>query len=275
MRYYQNIYPKLNDTVVVQVKTLSDIGAYVSLLEYNGIEGMIPISELTNRKFKSYNKLTRIGKLEICSVIAVDELKECIDLSKKSVTTKNLVKCEQKWNKSKIVQNIISHISDMCSVPIIDIHKLITWKLYEKYGHAYDAFRMYLYDPFSVPEIDKLSETHQDLYKLLTDNIRKIIKPFVPSVSKISKIFKIRSEINLTCFTKNGLVSIKESIDEVLKYYEKISIKFISSPTFLLLTETTNKEEGIALLYNIIDVIKIKIKKLGGDLQIKTQPYIK
>ncbi len=35
------------------------MGAYVSLLEYNGIEGMILLSELSRRRIRSINKLIK------------------------------------------------------------------------------------------------------------------------------------------------------------------------------------------------------------------------
>ena len=38
-RMYEGIYPNAEDLVVVQVKNVAEMGAYVSLLEYNGIEG--------------------------------------------------------------------------------------------------------------------------------------------------------------------------------------------------------------------------------------------
>lgn len=39
------------------------MGAYVSLLEYNGIEGMILLSELSRRRIRSITKLIKVGGL--------------------------------------------------------------------------------------------------------------------------------------------------------------------------------------------------------------------
>ena len=36
------------------------MGAYVSLLEYNGIEGMILLSELSRRRIRSITKLIKV-----------------------------------------------------------------------------------------------------------------------------------------------------------------------------------------------------------------------
>jgi hypothetical protein len=48
-RMYEQKYPEADDLVVVQVKNVAEMGAYVSLLEYGGVEGMILLSELSRR----------------------------------------------------------------------------------------------------------------------------------------------------------------------------------------------------------------------------------
>jgi translation initiation factor 2 subunit 1 len=45
-----------------QVKSIAEMGAYVSLLEYNGIEGMILLSELSRRRIRSITKLIKAGR---------------------------------------------------------------------------------------------------------------------------------------------------------------------------------------------------------------------
>ena len=40
-RFYEKKFPEIDDVVVVNVRSIADMGAYVHLLEYNNIEGMI------------------------------------------------------------------------------------------------------------------------------------------------------------------------------------------------------------------------------------------
>ena len=62
-RMYESKYPDVDDVVMVQVKSIAEMGAYVSLLEYNGIEGMILLSELSRRRIRSITKLIKVCKL--------------------------------------------------------------------------------------------------------------------------------------------------------------------------------------------------------------------
>lgn len=74
-RFYKHRYPKQEDVVMVNVRSIAEMGAYVTLLEYNSIEGMIMLSELSRRRIRSINKLVRIGRNECVVVIRVDETK--------------------------------------------------------------------------------------------------------------------------------------------------------------------------------------------------------
>lgn len=74
-RFYKHRYPKQEDVVMVNVRSIAEMGAYVTLLEYNNIEGMIMLSELSRRRIRSINKLVRIGRNECVVVIRVDETK--------------------------------------------------------------------------------------------------------------------------------------------------------------------------------------------------------
>lgn len=72
-RYYSQKYPEVEDVVMVNVRSIAEMGAYVHLLEYNDIEGMILLSELSRRRIRSINKLIRVGRNECVVVIRVDK----------------------------------------------------------------------------------------------------------------------------------------------------------------------------------------------------------
>ena len=47
-RFYEQKFPEIEDVVMVNVRSIADMGAYVHLLEYNNIEGKD--SELSLKK---------------------------------------------------------------------------------------------------------------------------------------------------------------------------------------------------------------------------------
>ena len=54
------------------------MGAYVKLLEYDNIDGMILLSELSRRRIRSIQKLIRVGRNEVVVVLRVDKEKGII-----------------------------------------------------------------------------------------------------------------------------------------------------------------------------------------------------
>ena len=141
-RMYEAQYPSADDLVIVQVKNVAEMGAYVSLLEYNNIEGMILLSELSRRRIRSINKLIRVGRTEVVVVLRVDKEKGYIDLSKRRVSPEDIAKMEDKYNKSKAVHSIMRNVSETCHVRLEELYTQFGWDLYHRFGHAYDAFKL-------------------------------------------------------------------------------------------------------------------------------------
>lgn len=65
-----------------------------------------------------------------------------IDLSKRRVSPEDIVKCEERYNKSKMVHSIMRHVAEKTQTPIEELYEKIGWPLNKKYGHAVDAFKL-------------------------------------------------------------------------------------------------------------------------------------
>jgi len=74
-RFYESMFPEAESLVMVNVRHIAEMGAYVHLLEYNNIEGMILLSELSRRRIRSINKLIRVNRNEVVMVLRVDKEK--------------------------------------------------------------------------------------------------------------------------------------------------------------------------------------------------------
>ncbi|KAF5367569.1 hypothetical protein D9758_003794 [Tetrapyrgos nigripes] len=118
MRYYEQKYPEVDELVMVQVRQIAEMGAYVKLLEYDNTEGMILLSELSRRRIRSVQKLIRVGRNEVVVVLRVDKEKGYIDLSKRRVSPEDITKCEERYMKSKTVASILRHVAS--KIPSLD-----------------------------------------------------------------------------------------------------------------------------------------------------------
>ncbi len=65
-----------------------------------------------------------------------------IDLSKRRVSPEDIVKCEERFNKGKMVASIMRHVAEKTRTPMETLYAEIGWPLNKKYGHAVDAFKL-------------------------------------------------------------------------------------------------------------------------------------
>jgi len=260
---YSNKFPEADDLVIVQVKLVAEMGAYVSLLEYNNIEGMILLSELSRRRIRSINKLIRVGRTEIVVVMRVDQEKGYIDLSKRRVSPEDIAKCEEKYNKSKAVHSIMRHVSETCKIRLEDLYNKFGWDLYTRFGHAYDAFKLMITDADKVLAPYELSE---EVKETLLSNINRRLTP---------QPIKLRADLEVTCFSYEGIDAIKEALkagEAVGSEEMPIKIKLVAPPLYVMMTTSLDKDVGLQKLNEAVDIITKTIQKHGGDINIKAAP---
>jgi len=262
-RFYEKKYPDVDDLVMVNVKSIAEMGAYVSLLEYNNIEGMILLSELSRRRIRSVSKLIRVGRQEVVVVLRVDKEKGYIDLSKRRVAPEEVAKCEEKYNKAKAVHSIMRHVSETMQKNIEDLYVQFGWPLYQKFGHAYDAFKIAITDPDSV---FKEINVEEDIKACLIKNIQRRLTP---------QPVKVRADLEVTCFHYEGIDAIKAALKAGENYGTKdfpVNIKLVAPPLYVMVGTYLDKEYGVNHLTKAIEVIQEELTKRKGELIIKNAP---
>eukprot|EP01083_Nonionella_stella_P283383 964520_1 len=262
-RMYAKEYPEVDDLVVVQVKSIVDMGAYCSLLEYNGIEGMILMSELSRRRIRSVNRLIRVGRQEIVAVLRVNKEKGYIDLSKKRVSPEEVLLIEEKWNKSKAVHSIMRHVAKNTNFGVQELYQRFGWPMAERFGHAYVGLK---YAMESRESFLKEFDVPKEIYKILFKNIEKRLK---------QQVVTIRCPIECTCFQVEGILAIKKALKKGLELSTDdfvVKIKLEAAPRYILTLSTLKPQEGLNKIQDVINIITKEITKNGGHLIIKSPP---
>lgn len=271
-RFYEHRYPEIEDVVKVTVLSIAEMGAYVHLLEYNKIEGMILLSELSRRRIRSINKLIRIGREECVVVIRVDKEKGYIDLSKRRVSAEEVAKCEDKFAKAKCVNSILTHVAQLrgfeTDAQLEDLYQKTAWHFDRKFGKpgaAYEAFKNAVVNPDVLNECDIDEETK----KILLTDIKRKLTP---------QAAKIRAEIEVSCYGYRGIFAIKDALragKELSTEELPIKINLLASPVYLVTTQTLDKTSGIDKLNEALVLIKNMItKEDGGIFSIKMAPKV-
>jgi len=305
MRYYEQRYPEVDELVMVQVRQIAEMGAYVKLLEYDEVEGMILLSELSRRRIRSIQKLIRVGRNEVVVVLRVDKEKGYIDLSKRRVSPEDITKCEERYTKSKAVASILRHVASNLptsgsSTPapplkveeppkedeeaetvgavmegggeqskederLEMLYDTIAWPLGKTYGHPYDAFKLALSEPETVFASLNPRPPQSTLDALLAMIARRLTPQPI----------KVRADIELTCYTPAGIDAIKRALkagEAVSTEAIPIHAKLIAPPLYVLDTNASDKFGAVEKLDRAIESIQKTIEKEGGNLVVKMKP---
>ncbi|KAI3992416.1 hypothetical protein MKX01_022507, partial [Papaver californicum] len=249
-RMYEARYPEVDMAVMIQVKNIADMGAYVSLLEYNNNEGMILFSELSRRRIRSVSSLIKVGRQEPVMVLRVDKEKGYIDLSKRRVAEEDIATCEERYNKSKLVHSIMRHVAETMQLDLEDLYIHVGWPLYRRYGHV-------------TKVVPALTEEVRDT---LIKNIKRRMTP---------QPMKIRADIEMKCFQFDGVLHIKEAMRKAEATGNDecpVKIKLVAPPLYVRTTQTLDKEQGIKVLTNAIQACTEIIDSHKGKLVVKEAP---
>ncbi len=203
-----------------KVADVNEIGAYVVLLEYNNMQGLLLSSEVTRKRVNNVNRLIKIGKVETMVVLRVDQEKRYIDLSKKKVNRDDANNQEEIYKKAKMVHSIMKQCceklraayveenktlpedkqTDLETVTLLSLYEKFGWDFYDKYEHANDAFRLIMSDP--EEHLAKVSISEMEKTALL-ESISRRMTP---------KPLKICCDFTMNCPNKEGIYALRQAI---------------------------------------------------------------
>merc|ERR1739844_306102 len=270
-RYYEQKFPEIEDVVMVNVRSIADMGAYVHLLEYNNIEGMILLSELSRRRIRSINKLIRVGRTEPVVVIRVDKDKGYIDLSKRRVSPEDIERCTEVFSKGKAVNSILRHVAQIMEFKsneqLEDLYKQTAWHFEaktKKKGSSYDWFKQAVQDPSLLDECS------------LDDQIKKVLLEQI-NIKLTQQAVKIRADIEVSCYTYEGIDAVKDALRAGIACSTEvvpIRINLIAPPLYVMTTSTTEHKIAIEKLREALEVIKDRITGIGGAFNFHMKPKV-
>lgn len=267
-RMYENELPDIDEYVMVKVIKVNNFQAIVELLEYNNKSAMILLSEFSRKRVRSAHRITREGRLEVLQVLNVDKNRGYVDLSKKDVEKKHETNCQEKYKKSKMVHNIFLYVSNLSGCPLCDLYLKLGFILAHTYGNTFDGLKKMVDDETIIDHFDLSNEI-----KILL--LKEIRHQFIQVPVKCEII------INVTCFTPNGIVTIKNAFknaivllknelnddnDNVIK---TLKTQIISSPLYSVTLCSLIPENAFKILKQYIHFVKSEIEANGGFLSIE------
>jgi translation initiation factor 2 subunit 1 len=249
-------YPEVGDLVVASVTRVVDYGAYVKLDEYEGVEGLIHISEIASTYVKNIRVHVREGQKLVLKVLRVSSQRAQVDLSLRRVTGREKSEKMLEWKKVKKADSIIKGAAERLKAADDDVSK-VKLVIFEKFDNPFDAFE------------EATDEGEEIFIKLgISEEWAKALTEVARSKIRLEKA-KVIGTVELTCAKTEGLEAIRQALRGAKKVKKSrgtvIKIYTVGSPRYRLEVRSKEITDAQATLNLAIEEALNSIKSLGGE----------
>lgn len=279
---YKKKVPTIDDIVIATVSAITEYGVNVILPEYDNIKGYISYSEISRKKKFNINKLIAVDNDIHVIVISIDNDKNYIDLSKRSISdeeTNLFIEKNKKhvhlYNIFKIIYMKINKITNPNLIIADKIENFMTntlWKLQETNDN--DVLYDKLLNKNTNDEYLDTLDNFEQIKVLLNDYIDNKLNNGKKCLNKI---------IKLITYNIDGLENIKytldyQNFDNYINIASDFNIKInymcnsnynISIERKKQLVQNNEDENGSSLTCeNIYDLLIQEIQKRATNKEI-------
>ncbi len=260
----RNPFPTPGELVVCKVTSVQRGYVYVTCEDYTGLpheqraQGMIHISELSNRWVKNVNNIISEGQRVVLSCLRVNEDRGYLDLSLRRVNKVQKINIMNAWRYETKLEGLLKFFAEQNKIDMEDLFQTTIWPLMDKFGDLHSAFEEIKEEGFEdLEKVDNLNisdDIKQKLYQLILDNV---------TISKINLVveFDIRSQ------SGNGIVLIKEAFDATTRLRKQkgmtTSFAYIGAPIYRFEIEAKDYPEAEKHLVKVTEKIKSIIGSNG------------
>ena len=198
-------FPSAGDVVACTVKSVSSYAAFASLDEYDNLEGLIHISEISTKWVKNIRDHVKEGRKNVCKVLSVDSRKGHINLSLRRITSAQEKTKLEEVSQANKAEKLLEMVAKEKGIDLEKALDIIASPLETQYGALYYALE---------DSVDKGETVFTDVgisadwAKALVEVAKRNIIP--PTVT-ISGVLTLSSE------KPTGLEDIKKALLEAEK----------------------------------------------------------
>lgn len=249
-------YPEEGDLVVATVKRIESYGAYVTLDEYGGKEGLVHISEVASKWVRNIRDQIKEGQKLVLKVLRVDPKRGQVDLSLRRVTGREKAEKLLQWKMDKKAESILKSAAEKLNGDEAELNE-VKEVILSKYESVYDA-------------LEEAVEEGEEVFLKLGVPARwaKALAEAAKLKIRIEKA-KVSTTLELTCLKPSGIDAIKKSLINAEKIRKKkgssVTAYSIGAPRYRIEVLADDYEEAESLLEKAVNEALSTIRSLGGE----------
>jgi translation initiation factor 2 subunit 1 len=254
--------PEIGEIVIATITKISDHGAYVTLDEYNKIQGFLHVSEIAPGWVRKVHRYVKEGEKKVLLVKKVGSERREIDLSLKQISKEQRKKKLLDVKRFEKEQGILKNIQEKSELTTKQIEELEDQFL-SKYDSVYDAMLNVAIK--GTGEINDLK-----LQKKVLTTIEDICsKMKLPSV-------ELRGILEISNNQSNGVELIQKTLTDAENVEDaKIEITYLGAPRYRLSLVAQDFKTAEKSLKPILEKIEKNVKKQNGLYNFTREESIK
>jgi len=247
--------PEQGEIVIATVTKIMDHGAYVSLDEYDGLQGFLHVSEIAPGWIRSVGRYVKEGEKKVLLVKKVRLERTDIDLSLKQVSTDQKKKKLLEVKRHEKGSTLIKKVQEKAKLSTEDIEKLED-ALYSKYDSIYDAFMDIARNGISVIKELKVPKKAVSALEEISSKMK------LPSV-------EIRGVLEISNKLSDGVEIIKNTLLNVMKEdnSKNIQITYLGAPKYRLAVIAQDFKLAEKIMKPVLEDIQHDIEKKKGTFK--------
>jgi len=247
-------FPEQGEIVIGRITKVLNYGVFMELLEYEGMQGFVHISNVSSSWIKNIRNFVKEGQIRAGKVTGVDPSKNQIDLALTKVSANQQRAKIEEYKQGKRTQKLIELLAKDAKVDAEVAWNEVAEPLLEQYDTLYDAFQAILVNGDSVLE--------------------KVPKKWVKSVTEmVEKNFELPTKtvcgkVTLSMPGSEGIESVKKALLQGQKKGGKrVEILYVGSGKYSLKATSIDYKSAEKLLKEVSDEIVSATESLGGNAE--------
>lgn len=245
-------WPEPGSLVVCTVTQVVDFGAFVSIDEYAGKQGLIHISEVASGWIKYIRDHVREGQKIVCKVLNVDTSRHHIDLSLKDVNEHQRREKIQEWKADQKAWKWL----EMAYKDQPADAKRVADSLMAIYDSLYLAMEeAAISGAEALKDADLTEEDVKILESISRDNVK------IPSVD-------ISGYVDITSPAADGVDIIRKALKQARRIKDKdatLSVSYIGAPRYRIHVTAPDYKHAESVLKKAAQAIVSYIEQHGGE----------
>lgn len=252
-------WPQEAELVVCTVVNVKDFVAFVSLDEYGGRPGLIPISEIATGWIKYIRDHIREGQKIVCKVLNVDRNRGHIDLSLKDVNEHQRREKIREWKNESKAKKWLGFVAEQSGESATEIEDII----YNKYGAFYPIFEDIVIDPDAT--LKKLG-----LSKKATETLLKVAQESV----KVPRV-EVTGLLTITSNQSDGISVIKNALKKASESKSAgadVEILYLGAPSYRIKVTAPDYKKAEKAIEKAANAAIAVVEKTGGEGKLVKKP---